>query len=179
MSSRSVLAGALRQSDRLVLGHGRGGADEVRLVARHEDHARALAQERFGCAEHVELCVAVEREGVVLGHAGFHAAGGVQHEHVETTVFVGDGVEHRRDRRGVGQVGTDDERAASELAQLTGELLGARGLVAEVDDDIRPGLRQVAHGVGADPRDEPVTRATLPSRDPAGRTAVTVTPHGA
>ena len=44
--AQGVLAGALGQRDRLVLGHRGRGADEVRLVARDEHDAGSLGEER-------------------------------------------------------------------------------------------------------------------------------------
>ena len=58
--------------------------------------------------------------------------------------------EHRLHRLRVGEIGADDERLDTQVAQFGGELLGPRRLVAEVDDDVRAGLREVAHGVGSD-----------------------------
>ncbi len=52
---------------------------------------------------------------------------------------------------GIGEVGTRREYAPSEVAQFAGELLGARRLVAEVDDDVGTRFGEVSHGVGADP----------------------------
>ena len=48
--------------------------------------------------------------------------------------------EHRLHRLGVGEVRADDEGLDAEAAQLGGELLGARRLVAEVDHDVGAGL---------------------------------------
>jgi hypothetical protein len=78
-----VLAGALAAGDRLVLGHGGDGGDEVGLVAGHEDHARALGHQRHGGIEHVHLGVAVQLERVALFHAGLHAAGSVEDQQVQ------------------------------------------------------------------------------------------------
>jgi hypothetical protein len=60
-------------------------------------------------------------------------------------------VEHRSDGCRIREIRADDERAHADLAQLRGELLSTRRLVAEVDDDVCTGLREVADGVRADP----------------------------
>ena len=59
-------------------------------------------------------------------------------------------VEHRPHRLGVREVRSDDQGLDAQRAQLVRELLGARRLVAEVDDDVRAGLGEVADGVGSD-----------------------------
>ena len=95
--------------------------------------------------------LAPEHERVVLAHAAFHAARGVQDEQVEAA----EGLLHLRHHVGdgclVGQIRLHDEHFDAQFAQLCGELLGAGGLVAEVDDDVRTGLREIGDGVGTDP----------------------------
>nr|BFF11465.1 hypothetical protein GCM10025699_27680 [Microbacterium flavescens] len=120
------------------------------LVARHEHHARSLPEEGHGRLEHAHLRVAVELQGVVLGHPRLHAAGGVEHEDVEAAECAGDLVEHRLNRFRIGEVCADHEHLDAERAQLGGELLGARSLVAVIDDDVRARLGEIAHGVGSD-----------------------------
>ena len=86
--AQRVLAGPLAERDRLVLGHRRRGADEVRLVAGDEHDPRARRRAAAAPPQHAHLRVAVELQRVVLGHAGLHAAGGVEHEDVESAPLL-------------------------------------------------------------------------------------------
>jgi hypothetical protein len=100
--------------------------------------------------EEGDLRVAVELQGVVLGHAALHAAGGVHDEHVEAAEALGDGREHRVDALRVGEVGAHREGRAARGLDLLDELLGALLLVAVVHDHGRAGLGEVANRVGPD-----------------------------
>jgi hypothetical protein len=83
--AQRVFTGALGQGDRLVLGHRRCRADEVGLVARDEDHPRAVVQQGQRGVEDSQLGVAVEDERIVGAHPALHAAGRVEDEQIESS----------------------------------------------------------------------------------------------
>ena len=134
----------------------------MRLVAGDEDDACTGVQHIQRSRQRVDLCVAVELQGVVLSHAALHAAGRIEHEDVDPPEHVLRRAEHVGHGGAVGEVCSGDERADPELRQLVRELLGPRSLVAVVDDDVRAGLGEVAHGVRTDAAGRPRDQGGLP-----------------
>jgi hypothetical protein len=150
LRAQRILAGALREGDGLVLRHRRRGADEVGLVARDEDDAGALGEVRQRALDDVDLRVPVEAHRVVLAHVALHAAGGVEHEHVDGPQFGDGALEHRGDGCGIREVCSHRDRTAAGRLDLGRDLLGPRRLAAVVDDDRGTGLGEVAGRVGPD-----------------------------
>ncbi|MBG9885208.1 hypothetical protein ABE10_01115 [Bacillus toyonensis] len=121
------------------------------LVAGDEHDSPALTEKRQRRLQDADLRVAVQAERIILAQAGLHAARGVEDQDVKLAELSLHRREHLGDRGRLGEVGPDDQRTATELANFRGQLLGTGRLVPVVDHDVCARVGEVADRVGADP----------------------------
>ena len=116
-----------------------------------DEHDSGTGREvRQSSLEYADLGVSVERHRIVGGHPRLHSARGIHDENVETAPLGRNGIEHRRDGRGISQIGAHRDRLTPRGRNVGDEPVGSSLLIAEVDDHAGTGGREIFRGVGAD-----------------------------
>jgi hypothetical protein len=119
------------------------------LVAGHKHNAGTISQMGYGSGEQSHLRIPVQPHGVVLAHAGFHAARSVHHQNVE---FAERGLrlgEHATHIGGVREISAHDDGLATGRNNAVADLGSASLFVAIVDNDPSTGFGKESHGVCA------------------------------
>ncbi len=108
------------------------------------------------------LRVPIETQRVSLINVCLHAAGGVQHDQVESAKLLADRADHSLDSAPVSEISAEGCRSPTAIFDLLDDLLSAPGLLPIGDGDAHTLSGQLSSRSAPIPREDPVTSATGP-----------------